>query len=225
MDLVSLRKASGVAAILSAVSLIAGLILFVTTDIVNADNAAELLAAIDADQAMIGTALWLFTLFAVLWLIAVPGIFQALRPAGDLVWIAFLAAIIGSVFFLISSITYLGVVYQLAPEYVASGASSLLVVGDTLITTSDLSRFVGDAVSSGIGVLVFSLVILRSGIARKWIGWLGLVVALAAWLGLLSPVAEVFEIIGLLAGTKGFAVWMIAIRVTLLRTPGDTATA
>ncbi|MCH7907064.1 MAG: DUF4386 family protein [Chloroflexi bacterium] len=205
--------------------MIAGLILFVTTDIVNADNAAELLAAIDADQAMIGTALWLFTLFAVLWLIAVPGIFQALRPAGDLVWIAFLAAIIGSVFFLISSITYLGVVYQLAPEYVASGASSLLVVGDTLITTSDLSRFVGDAVSSGIGVLVFSLVILRSGIARKWIGWLGLVVALAAWLGLLSPVAEVFEIIGLLAGTIGFAVWMIAIGVTLLRTPGDTATA
>ncbi len=222
MDIVSLRKASGIAAILTAVALIVGFVLFVTTDIVNADNAAETLAAVDADQAIVGAALWSFTLFTVLWLGAVPGIFQALRPAGDLAWIAFIAAAVGAIFMMISAITYLGVVYQLAPEYAASEASSLLVVGDSIITSSDLARFVGDAISSGIGVLVFSILILRSGIMSKWIGWLGLVVALAAWLGLLTPVAEVFEIIGL-AGTIGFAVWVIATGVTLLRTPGETA--
>lgn len=224
MDIVSLRKASGIAAILSAVALMVGFVLFVTTDIVNADNAAEILVAVDADQAIVGAALWMFTLFAVLWLGAVPGIFQALRPAGDLVWIAFIAAAVGAIFMMISALTYFGVVYQLAPEYAASEASSLLVVGDSIITSSDLARFVGDAISSGIGVLVFSILILRSGIMSKWIGWLGLVVALAAWLGLLTPVAEVFEIIGL-AGTIGFAVWVIAAGVTLLRTPGETAAA
>ena len=68
----------------------------------------------------------------------------------------------------------------------------------------------------GIGVLLFSLAILRTAIAPKWIAWLGFLAALlGGWVTLLGPAAEVFEFIGFI----GFMVWMIAIGVALWRAP------
>ena len=98
-----------------------------------------------------------------------------------------------------------------------AGAELLLLV-DALFTLSLLFRLVGDAIFTGIGGLLFSIAILQTGFAPKWVGWVGLVGALGHWLVLLSQTSEVFELIGLV-GEVAFFVWLIAVGVVLLRRP------
>ncbi|MFB3050707.1 MAG: DUF4386 family protein, partial [Acidimicrobiia bacterium] len=64
--------------------------------------------------------------------------------------------------------------------------------------------------------LLFSIAILQTGFAPKWVAWLGLIGALGHWLALLSQTSEVFELIGIV-GEIAFFVWLIAVGVVLLR--------
>ena len=67
--------------------------------------------------------------------------------------------------------------------------------------------------------LLFSLAILRTKVAPKWVAWLGIFAALlGGWIPLLRPVAEVFEIFELIGGL-GWFVWMVVMGVVLWRAP------
>ncbi len=221
MERISLMKVSGVCAILTGVLAAVAFIMIVTgTDLLDAEDAVEILPALDKDQNLVATALWLFVLAPVLAIGAALGLFQALRGAGDLMWIAVVAFVIGLLLVIARSLIGLGLIYELAPDYVdASGAArlSLEVTADTLSTIGVLADLVANALTFGIGVLLFSLAILRTSVAPKWVGWLGLLVALlGGWLSLIGPASEVFEIIGFV-GFIGFWVWMIVIGGILWR--------
>ena len=219
LERIALRKVSGICAILTVVVAIVGFALFASTDLFDPKDAVEALPAIDDDKAIIATSTWLFTLAPILLLGAVPGIFQALRRAGDVMWFAVLASVVGGLLIVPSTFIELALIYEVATPYVEAGpdaGAELLVLGDAMITLSLLFRLIGDAIFTGIGGLLFSIAILRTGFAPKWVAWLGLIGALGHWLALLSQTSEVFELIGIV-GEIAFFVWLIAVGVVLLR--------
>ena len=110
-------------------------------------------------------------------------------------------------------------IYEVATPYVEAGpdaGAELLVLGDALFTMSLATRVLGDVIFTGVGVLLFSLAILKTGFAPKWVGWLGLIGALGHWFALLSQTSEVFELIWFV-GEIAFFLWLIAVGVVLLR--------
>ena len=222
MEKVSLLKVSGVCAILTAVVAVAALgMLIVGTDMLDAEDTAEALSIMDEEKALVATEVWLLILANVLASVAGLGIFQALRPAGALMWIAVVAFVGGGLFLIVKYFTELAVLYELASPYVDADPATkiaLLVLGETLLTASLLAQLVGDAISFGIGVPLFSLAILRTPVVPRWVGWLGFIVALGGWLALLGPASDVFEILGFI-GVLAFFAWMIAVGVALLRMP------
>ena len=107
------------------------------------------------------------------------------------------------------------------PRIVAASegtASTLAIVGDTLLMFASTADFIGAALVGGIGLPLFSFAILRTKLASKWVAWLGFLGAVVGgWLTFLGPVSEVFEIISTLG--FGFFIWMIVMGVVLWRTP------
>ena len=222
----TLRKASGVCAILAAVAAIVGFALFLVTDVRGIEDAIETLPVYDEDKALTGASIWLFILASVLYLVALPGIFQVLREAGDVMWIAVMASVVGVVFVIASGVISLAVVYEVATPYVEAGPGArgeLLVLGDALITMSWVALLLGRAIEFGIGVLLFSIAILKTGFVPIWVGLLGLIVAVSAWLGLLRLASDEFPRTGFF--TIAFFVWLAAVGVVLLRQPKQTVSA
>jgi len=219
LERVTLRKVSGVCAILTVVVAIAGFALFASTDVFDTRDAVDALPAVDDDKVIIAISSWLFLLAPILLLGTVPGIFQALRRAGDLMWFAVLASVIGGLLIIPSSLIELAVIYEVATPYVEAGPDAraeLLVLGDTLLTLSLLFRLIGDAIFTGIGGLLFSFAILQTGFTPKWVVWLGLMGAMGHWFALLEQTSEVFELIGFV-GEIAFFLWLISVGVVLLR--------
>ncbi len=219
METWSLQKISGIAAILTGVFAIIGIILIVSTDAANTDTTAELFAAVDADKEIVGASVWMLTLAPVLLLGAIAGIYQKLRSAGDILRIALIAVAVDALFIIISNVIGLGLVYEVATPWVEGGsdaASDLIVLGDVLLTISLVMRVVGDAIGLGIGVLLFSIAIIKTGLAPKWIGWIGLISALGGLLGLFVSISDIFGLFGLI-GAVAFFIWLITLGATLVR--------
>jgi len=118
-------------------------------------------------------------------------------------------------------------VYKSAPAYVAASVgtqNSLAIVGDTLLMFTLVADFIGAALVAGIGLPLFSIAILRTGVAPRWVAWSGIFAAIArGWITFLRPVSEVFEIIELVGGL-GFFVWMVVMGVVLWRAPEPVST-
>ncbi|MDP6822192.1 MAG: DUF4386 family protein [Dehalococcoidia bacterium] len=219
MENLSLQRVSGIGAILTGIVAIIGIILISSTDAMTAEDSAELFPVVHDDKAVIGAGIWMLTLAPVLLLGAVAGIYQKLRSAGDVLRIALIAVAVDALFIIISNVLALGVVYEVATPWVEGGSeagSNLLVLGDTLMTMSLVIRVVGDALGLGIGILLFSIAILKTGLAPKWIGWLGLIAALGGWLGLFVSTSEVFGLLGLI-GAIALFIWLIGMGVTMVR--------
>ncbi len=219
MAKVSLQQISGVCAILTVTVVIVGFALFASTDVSDTAPTVEVLPAVDDDRAIVATATWLIIFATILLLGTVPGLFRVLHHAGEIMWIAVLASVIGGVFLTLSTVIELAVIYELAPAYVEASPDAradLLVLGDTLFSITQWSRALGDTIFTGIGRLLFSLAILHTGFAPKWIGWLGLIGAVGHWFALLAPASEVFELVWFV-GEIAFFLWLIALGVVLLR--------
>ena len=223
MENVNLMKVSGVCAILTGtISVAAFIILIVATDFVDADGGAEFLTAAHNDNRAVAVALWLFVLGPMLALMGVLGLYQALRDQGSLVRVAAVFFLLGVPLALSRVFLELGVVYELAPRYIETAANSatsasLVVVADTIRTVGILANLVGNVLLFGIGVLLFSVAIIRTSVVPRWIGWLGVLAAVVGgWLPLLGPAFSVIEFIGLIGFFLSTA-WMISMGVSLLR--------
>ena len=224
MEKVSLVKVSGVSAILAVLLGAAGLVLIMVAspDLIDAKEASEFLPIVEDNREFIATALWLFVLAPVLLMVAALGFYQALRQGGSLMQVAVVTIIAGSLFGISRSLIDIATVYELSPAYAkaevgSSTRATLEVVTETLGTLGILADLVANVLIVGIGVLLFSLAVLRTSVAPKWVGYLGLVAAvLGGWLPLLGPALSVFEAIGFIGLVVTF-VWLVSMGVTLLR--------
>ncbi len=70
----------------------------------------------------------------------------------------------------------------------------------------------------GVVVPMYAFAILKTRLLARWIGWLGIFVAVVAgWLGALSPTSGVIDGITFV-GFAGFFLWMLVMGIALLRT-------
>ncbi len=203
MGNISLVRVGGVCAVLMVVSGIVARIFFGLGDLL--------------------TGHWFDVLALVLSMAAALGVYQALRQAGPLLWIAVVAFLTGVIFLLLHEFIRLGIAYELAPGIADASTATrpaLEVMANTLRRTSWLAAGVGYVLIFGIGVLLFSFAILQTLVVPKWIGWLGLIVV-AVHVALLTLLSGVFYSIRppwlwpVAAGTS--LVWVLAMGVVLLR--------
>jgi hypothetical protein len=91
------------------------------------------------------------------------------------------------------------------------------VTADTLTSTSLLTNYVGNALGWGVAVPLYAIAILSTTVVPRWIGWLGIVVAVfGGWLGLLGPLSDVIEGVSSI-GFIGFFVFMASLGIAILR--------
>ncbi len=165
---------------------------------------------------------WLVILALIFETAAVVAFFYVLRVAGALTWLGLAAWLTGLQLVMLEHILVLGIDSVLMPRYVAASEAvrpTLDVLASTLNGTRMLAALVGNTLALGVGVPVFSLAVLRTRLAARWISWLGLVAAVMTWVGIgaYSPGAPlVFSVAGQL-GFVGFMVWLVAMGITWLR--------
>jgi hypothetical protein len=163
---------------------------------------------------------WLIIFAGLFGLIALVAFYDVLREAGPVMIVAPVAAVVGLTLVTISHVIPVAMAYELAPGYSeTSGATqaALGVTTDTLASLSLLTNYVGNALGWGVAVPLYAIAILKTSILPRWIGWLGLVVAvLAGWLGLLGPASSVIEGVTTF-GFLGFFVFMASMGIAILR--------
>jgi len=150
---------------------------------------------------------WFDTLGLLLFMVAALGIYRALRQAGRLPLIAVVATLTGSIVLLFREFILLGIAYELVP--------GITGISDVLRQTGWLVAGVGAVLVFIIGVLLFSITILRTSVLPKWIGWLGVIAALGFCLMALLPLVFSMATPWFLAWV--FLVWLVAMGVVLLR--------
>ncbi len=154
-------------------------------------------------------------------LLVVPaalGLYWALRQAGSVAVIATVAVMAGALIGVGSALLNLSLWDRLTPAYAEADAATRLtleVVYQTLIGVGP-SHAVAWFLLAGIGVGLFSFAILRTALLPKWIAWLGLFVALAGWLHLLTAVSDALWVLHEIK-FDSFNLWPLAVGVALLR--------
>jgi hypothetical protein len=163
---------------------------------------------------------WLGIFAGLFLLVALVAFYDVLREAGPVMIVAPVAAVVGMTLVTISHVIPVAMASELAPGYSeASGATqaALAVTNDTLASASLLTNYVGNALGWGVAVPLYAIAILKTAVLPRWIGWLGMVVAVfGGWLGLLAPAWEVLEGVTSI-GFVGFFVFMASIGVAILR--------
>ena len=216
---VGLVAVGGVSAILVALSLAAMRItgLF---GIERFDSTEQRLLYIADNQAVYLTQQSFMMLTFLLAVPAALGLYRALRPAESTAVIALAAAVAGALIGVGGALLNMSLWARLAHAYAEAQAATrpiLEVTYETLIGVGPSHQLTW-ALLSGIGVGLFSVAILRTALLPKWVAWLGLFVALAGWLHLLTVVwgvwgAWVFHETNFTL----FNVWMLVVGVALLR--------
>jgi hypothetical protein len=217
-----------VCAVLTAVAFVAGIALMASSGVQvlipgTGEDAIEWIVDVDDANGAFYAGAWLVILGGMLGLVALVGFYYALREAGEIMILAPILAAVGLTLVTISHLMPIAMAYELVPEYVDADAAtraSLGVTTDTLAATSLVLNYVGDILAWGVVVPLYAFAILKTAVVSKWIGWLGILVAVfAGWLYLLSPASSVIEGISFV-GFVGFFIFMLAMGIALLRGQG-----
>lgn len=219
-------KAGAVCAILTTVSFVVGIVLMATSGVQvlipdTGKDALDWIADVDGASNAFFAGAWLVILGGVVGLVALVGFYYALREAGELMVLAPILAVVGLTLVTISHLIPIAIAYELVPDYVDADTATkatLATTTDTLAAISLVLNYVGDILLWGVVVPMYAFAILKTGLVAKWIGWLGLVVAVfAGWLGILSPASSFIDSLTFI-GFVAFFVWMLVMGVALLRT-------
>ena len=171
---------------------------------------------------------WLGIFAGLFGLVALVAFYDVLREAGPVMIVAPVAAVVAWTLVTLSHVIPVAMAYELAPGYSeATGPTqaALGVTTDTLASLSLLTNYVGNALGWGVVVPLYAVAILKTSILPRWIGWLGLVVAvLAGWLGLLGPASSVIEGVTSI-GFVAFFVFMASMGIAILRPERRSASA
>ena len=163
---------------------------------------------------------WLIILTTLVGTVALVGFYDVLKGAGPVMILAPIVGAIGLTLVTISHLIPIALAYEFVPGYVdASEATqaSLSVTFDTFANLSLILNYVGNALGWGVAVPLYAVAILKTSALPRWIGWLGLVVAVfAGWLGLIAPASSVIEGITTI-GFIAFFAFMLSIGIAILR--------
>jgi hypothetical protein len=222
---VQLSTVGAVCAILTTASFVTGGILLGTSGVevlippTGADG-LEWIADVDEAGETLFVGAWLIVLTTLVGAVALVGFHDALAEAGPSTVLAPIVGVIGLTLVTISHLVPIALAYEFVPGFVAADEAtkaSLAVTFDTLASMSAVLNYVGNALGWGVAVPIFALAILQTSVVPRWIGWLGLFVAVVAgWLGLFSPASSVVEGITVI-GFVAFFAFMLCMGVALLR--------
>ena len=155
----------------------------------------EWLAAVASDERFAAGA-WLIVLMGFLVMVAFVGLYFVLRQAGEVLIVAPVLGVAGMTLVQVSQLIPIAMSYELAPAYLADGADrpTLAATADTFAALSQVTNAAGNALAWGVAVPLYAWAILSTRTLSRWIGWLGMVVAIfGGWLGLLSPASSLAE--------------------------------
>jgi hypothetical protein len=219
-----LSTVGAVCAILTTVSFVAGAALLGSSggpDLIPQTGADGRDWITDVDSASDGffVGAWLIILTTLIGIVALVGFYDALKQAGSLLILAPIVGVVGLTLVTISHLVPIALAYEFVPGYVAAdetAKTSLAVTFDILASLSLILNYVGNALGWGVAIPLFALAILRTSAVPRWIGWLGLIVAvLAGWLALLAPASTVIEGVSVV-GFLAFFVFMLSMGIALL---------
>lgn len=232
-----LSTVGAVCAILTTASFVAGGVFLGTSgvgELIPPTGADGRTWIADVDEASDGlfVGAWLIILTTLVGTVALVGFYDVLKDAGPVLILAPIVGVVGLTLVTISHLIPIALAYELVPGYMAgdeAAKASLAVAFDTFANLSLILNYVGNVLGWAVAVPLFAIAILRTSVLPRWIGWLGLFVAVfAGWLGLLSPASGVVEGIttfGFIAffvfmASMGIAILLRQRRTAALATPG-----
>ena len=180
----------------------------------------EWIADVDAAGALFYAGAWLVVLMGFLGVVAYLGLYDALKEAGPAIVLAPITAAVGLTLVTVSHLLPIAMAYELVPAYVAAEAAdkdAIAVTADTLAASALVLNSAGNFLGWGVATPLVSAAILATGLLPRWIGWLGIAVAvLAGWVGLLAPASGVAEAVSSL-GFLAFFVFLLSGGIALVR--------
>jgi len=220
----SFVKAAGVCSIVFVVIFVVSTILLLTSGVVADPEKIEAFLQNVNNNTQYAIGLGGFLLGSLFLIPTFLGFYQALSEAGRILWVALAVSLTGVTILLIPIPMELGVVRQFASGYAEAGFSekpTLEVMARTLLETRIWLYILGLFLSLGIGVVLFSIGVLRTKVIAHWLGWIGVVVGvLYAILLLLFPFLAPSNVIYMailgVVRTLTFA-WLVIMGVFLLR--------
>jgi len=219
-----LSTVGAVCAILTTVSFVAGGVLLGTSGVAvlipeTGSNGLDWVADVDGASNVFFAGAWLIILTTLVGAVAFVGLYDALKEAGPVMILAPIVGAVGLTLVTISHLIPIALAYEFVPGYVeadAAAQASLAVTLDTMASLSLVLNYTGNALGWGVAVPLYAVAILKTSVLPRWIGWLGLLVAVVAgWLGLLAPASSVIEGITTL-GFIAFFVFMLSMGIALL---------
>ncbi len=230
---ISLTTAGAVCALITVAGFVTGIVLMASSGVQvlipeTGKDGLEWIADVQdaGDLFIAGASIVVFAgLFG---LVAFIGFYDALRDAGPLLIIAPAAGAAGMVLVTISHATPIAIALELAPGYTAANEAtraSLVVTADTFAQFCLLMNYFGDILVWGVTTPLLAIAVLKTSVAPRWIGWVGIVSAFfGGWLGLLSPVSSIVEGLSTI-GFFAFFVFFASLGVALLRRRTPTGAA
>jgi hypothetical protein len=190
-------------------------------------NAAEVLPDLLATGTT-GRAVWaIYGLLPLIWIPAGVGAFHALRGVREgSMHVAMLFAVVSAISMMLGLLRWPSIHWTLAQAYAAGTEADRTAIGATF---AGLNSFLGNYVGEFLGELSFSVFFLLSGLAMlangarfpRWVGYLGVITAVAGMVGMFRNVSSVVEPV---AAVNNYLLplWMIIFGVALIRHPdGD----
>lgn len=221
----SLGTIGGICAVVAVAGFVIGVVLMVSSGVgtlipETGEQGLEWIADVEDASDLFFVGAWLGIFAGLFLLVALVGFYDALRDVGPVMIVAPIAGAVGMTLVTISHVIPVAMAYELAPGYSgATGATqaALTVTRDTFASASLLTNYVGNALNWGVAVPLYAIAILKSSFLPRWIGWLGLVVAVfGGWLGLLGPASDVIDGVSTI-GFVGFFVFVASMGVAILR--------
>jgi uncharacterized protein with PQ loop repeat len=174
-----------------------------------------------------GRAVWaIYGFLPLIWIPAGVGAFHALRDVREgSMRVAMLFALVAALSMMLGLLRWPSIHWTLAQAYAVGSEADRIAITATF---AGLNSFLGNYVGEFLGELSFSLFFLLSGAAMlardsrfpRWVGYLGVITAVAGLMGMLrnvtgamSPIAAVNNYL--------LPLWMIIFGVSLVRHPPD----
>jgi hypothetical protein len=155
----------------------------------------------------------LVVLGGVLGVVALMGFYDVLRAAGPEPLLGCVLGIFGLVFVTISHAIPIAMAEELVPDF----GPRLHSTGDLVTAIALTMNYIGDVLLWGVAVPLFAVSVLATRMLPRWIGWLGVFVAVfAGWIGALGLAWKTFEDVSSI-GFLAFFVWMPAMGIAMLR--------
>jgi len=173
------------------------------------------------------TAVWaIYGFLPLIWIPAGVGAFHALRDVREgSMRVAMLFALVSAVSMMLGLLRWPSIHWTLAQAYAAGTDADRMAISATF---AGLNSFLGNYVGEFLGELSFSLFFLLSGLAMlardsrypRWVGYLGILTAVAGMIGMFRNVTAVVDPI---AAVNNYLlpIWMIIFGISLVRHPSS----